>query len=121
MQLLFICVLGTKCAPLPTDLFLYSYEAEFMHKPIKGFTDTKYFNLTYRYINDVLFTNNPNLAIKIPLICPKELERTISLLLSFIYKFGIGVWLFKTNTVHWYKKIYVCSYCSYVCYGYTII
>ena len=64
--------MGTKCAPLPTDLFLYSYEAEFMHKLIKGFTDTKYFNLTYRYINDVLFTNNPNLAIKIPLICPQR-------------------------------------------------
>jgi hypothetical protein len=48
--------MGTNCAPLLPDLFLYSYEADFM----QGFRNnnekklTGSFNFTFRYIDDVL-------------------------------------------------------------------
>ena len=50
---------GTNCAPLLTDLFLYSYEAEFIQSLIKSDKRhlAKSFRFTYRYIDDVLSTN----------------------------------------------------------------
>ena len=62
---------------LLVDLFLYSYEAEFIQNLIKDktITDAKAFNLiTFRYIDDVLSVNNPNVASWIPLFNPKELK-----------------------------------------------
>ena len=48
------------CAPLLADIFLYSYEAEFIQSLLS--TDRKRlasrFNFTYRYIDDVLSINN---------------------------------------------------------------
>jgi len=47
--------MGTNCAPLLADLFLYSYEAEFIQRLLKQ-GDKKLacsFNFTYRYIDDV--------------------------------------------------------------------
>ena len=48
--------IGTNCAPLLTDIFLYLYEAEFIQSLFS--TRRKQlasrFNFTYRYINDVL-------------------------------------------------------------------
>ena len=49
--------MGTNCAPLLADLFLYSH-----------------FNFTYRYIDDVLSINNSRFAEFLPLIYPPELE-----------------------------------------------
>jgi hypothetical protein len=50
----------TKCAPLLADLFLYSYEAEILQRLTKDskITEAKTFNLTFRYIYDVLTINN---------------------------------------------------------------
>ena len=54
--------MGTNCAPLLADIFLYSYEAEF----IQPFLSTgkknlaTQFNFKYRYIADVLSINNPD-------------------------------------------------------------
>jgi hypothetical protein len=50
----------TKCAPLLADLFLYSYEAEILQRLTKDskITEAKIFNLTFRYIYDVLTINN---------------------------------------------------------------
>ena len=52
--------MGTKWAPLLDDIFLYSYEADFIQSLLS--TGKKQlasrFNLTYRYIDDVLFINN---------------------------------------------------------------
>jgi hypothetical protein len=49
----------TKCAPLLADLFLYSYEAEILQRLTKDskITEAKTFNLTFRYIYDVLTIN----------------------------------------------------------------
>jgi hypothetical protein len=48
--------MGTNCAPLLADLFLYSYESEFLQKLAKDkkIHEARAFNFTYRYIDDVL-------------------------------------------------------------------
>ena len=54
--------LTSYCNPLLTDIFLYSYEAEFKQSLLS--TGKKklasQFNFTYRYIDDVLPINNPD-------------------------------------------------------------
>ena len=68
--------MGTNCAPLLADLFLYSYEAEFIQTLIKSGKQhlAKSFHYTYRYIDDVLSINNPNFGNYIVDIYPAELE-----------------------------------------------
>ena len=68
--------MGTNCAPLLADLFLYSYEAEFLQKLVKDkkIHEARAFNFTYRYIDDDLSINNSRFAEFIPLIYPPELE-----------------------------------------------
>jgi hypothetical protein len=68
--------MGTNCAPLLSDLFLCSYESEFLQKLVKDkkIHEARAFNLTYRYIDDVLSINNFRFAEFLPLIYPPELE-----------------------------------------------
>jgi hypothetical protein len=67
--------MGTNCAPLLADLFLFSYESEFLQKLVKDkkIHKARVFNFTYRYIDDVLSINNSRFA-EFPLIYPPELE-----------------------------------------------
>ena len=68
--------MGTNCAPLLADIFLYSYEAEFIQSLLS--TGKKklasQFNFTYRYIDDVLSINNPDFANYLGQMYPAELE-----------------------------------------------
>ena len=68
--------MGTNCAPLLADLFLYSYESEFLQKLVKDkkIHEARAFNFTYRYIDDVLSINNSRFAEFLPLIYHPELE-----------------------------------------------
>ena len=71
--------MGTNCAPLLADLFLYSlysYESEFLQKLVKDkkIHEARAFNFTYRYIDDVLSINNSRFAEIVPLIYHPELE-----------------------------------------------
>ena len=68
--------MGTNCAPLLADLFLYSYEAEFIQSLLRSDKKTiaKSFNFTYRYIDDVLSLNNPKFGDYLEVIYPTELE-----------------------------------------------
>ena len=68
--------MGTNCAPLLADLFLYSYESEFLQKLVKDkkIHEARSFNFIYRYIDDVLSINNSRFAEFLPLIYPPELE-----------------------------------------------
>ena len=52
--------MGTKCAPLLADIFLYSYENEFLDKLIKEGKRklARDFHLSYRYIDDLISFNN---------------------------------------------------------------
>ena len=56
------CLIGTNCAPLLADIFLYSYEAEFIQSllSIGKKKIASQFNFTYRYIDDVFSINNPD-------------------------------------------------------------
>ena len=64
--------MGTNCAPLLADIFLYSYEADFIQSLVS--TGKKklasQFNFTYRYIDDVLSINENYLGQ----MYPAELE-----------------------------------------------
>jgi hypothetical protein len=67
--------MGTNCAPLLTDLFLYSYEAEFIQKPLREKKKSLVaFNSTFRYIDDVLTINNNRFHSYVDSIYPNELE-----------------------------------------------
>ena len=52
--------MGTNCALLLADLFLYSYENEFLDKIIKEGKRklARKFSLSYRYIDDFISFNN---------------------------------------------------------------
>jgi hypothetical protein len=68
--------MGTNCAPLLADLFLCSYESEFLQKLVKDkkMHEATAFNITYRYIDNVLSLNNSRFAEFRPLIYLPELE-----------------------------------------------
>ena len=92
--------MGTDCAPVVANLFLFAYEYEFMKGLLKDniTLDSKFSN-TYRYIDDLLCINNKDVELSISDIYPKK----------FILK--------KTNTTpknplfrlrynHYYQSIY---------------
>ena len=66
--------MGTNCAPLLTDLFLYSYENEFLDKlVVEGKRNlARKFNLSYRYMDDLISFNNKRFKEFISDIYPKE-------------------------------------------------
>jgi hypothetical protein len=68
--------MGTNCAPLLTHLYLYSYEADFMQGLLKKNEKklARFFNFTFRYIDDVLSLNNSRLSDFVDRIYPIELE-----------------------------------------------
>ena len=67
--------MGTNCAPLLADLFLYSYENEFLDKLIKegGRELAGGFSLSYRYIDGLIFFNNKRFKEFIFDVYPGEL------------------------------------------------
>ena len=67
--------MGTNCAPLLADLFLYSYEAEFVQSLQAGKKHlAQQFNFTYRYTDDVLSLKNTKFAEYLEFIYSRELE-----------------------------------------------
>jgi hypothetical protein len=68
--------MATNCAHLLAELFLYSYEAEFirklLHEKNKPLAVT--FNSTFRYIDDVLSINNDQFHSYVDSIYPSQLE-----------------------------------------------
>jgi hypothetical protein len=68
--------MGTNCAPLLADLFLYSYEADFIQGLLKKNEKkiARSFNFTFRYIDDVLSLNNSRFVDFVDRIYPIELE-----------------------------------------------
>ena len=66
--------MGTNCAPLLDDLFLYSYENEVLDKLIKEGKRNlaRKFSLSYRYIDDLISFSNKRFKEFISDIYPKE-------------------------------------------------
>ena len=68
--------MGTHCVPLLADLFLYSYEADFIQGILKKNEKklARSFNFTFRYIDDVLSLNNSRFGDFVDRIYSIELE-----------------------------------------------
>ena len=64
--------MGTNCAPLIADLFLYCYERDFMSElqKSKRFDLIDMFNDTSRYLDDIFTIDNPEFEKHIPDIYP---------------------------------------------------
>ena len=67
--------MGTNCAPLLADLFLYSYENEFLDNMIRSGHRrlARSFNLCYRYIDDLIVFNNKKFLDYLKDIYPSQL------------------------------------------------
>ena len=65
--------MGTNCPPFLADMFIYSYEAEFIQSLLSVGKKrlASQFNFTYRYTDDILSINNPDYANH---MYPPELE-----------------------------------------------
>ena len=68
--------MGTNCAPLLGDIFLYSYEEEFIQSLLSNGEKkiASQFNFTYRYIDYVLSINNPDFENYLGQMYPAELK-----------------------------------------------
>ena len=67
--------MGTNCASLLADLFLYSYENKFLDNMIRSCHRrlARSFNLCYRYIDDLIVFNNKKLLDYLKEIYPSQL------------------------------------------------
>ena len=67
--------MGTNSAPLLADLFLHTFEYDFMVKTMKqAITEAIQFSNTFRYIDDLFSVNNVDFGNYITAIYPSELE-----------------------------------------------
>ena len=68
--------MGKNCAPLLADIFLYSYETEFIQSLLSNGKKklASQFNFIYRYIDDVLSINNPDIENYLGQMYPAEME-----------------------------------------------
>ena len=68
--------MGTNCDPLLADLFLHYYEADFIADLIrmKEHRLARSFNLSFRYIDNVLSLNNPSFGDLIHRFAPTNLR-----------------------------------------------
>ena len=68
--------MGTNCAPLLADLFLYSYETDVIQGLLKKNEKkiSRSFNFTFRYIDGVLVLNNSRLSNFVDRTFPIEIE-----------------------------------------------
>ena len=68
--------MGTNCVPLLADLFLYSYESEFLDSLVKSGHGglARSFSLCYRYIDDLIVLNNKTFIDYVKDNYPSELN-----------------------------------------------
>ena len=68
--------MGTNCAPIVADLFLFRYESDFMmsHSDDKQADIIDAFNTTSRYLDDILNINNVYFDNMVIQIYPSELQ-----------------------------------------------
>ena len=78
-ELVQLCFIKQNGAPLLADLFLYSYEADFIQGLLKKNERklARSFKFTFRYIEDVLSLNNSRLGDFIDHIYPTDSEGRI--------------------------------------------
>ena len=113
--------MGTNCAPLVADLFLFCYERDFMMSLIDdkqaGVIDA--FNTTSRYLDDILNINNVYFDNMVSQIYPSELQLnkanasdTGAAFLDFICQFLMILFLpkFIINVMTLILKLSICHF-----------
>ena len=102
--------MGTNCAPLVADLFLFCYERDFMTSlsDVKQAEIIEAFKSTSRYLDDLLTIDNPYFEGMVNRIYPLELElnkaNTSDTEAPFL-DFWICICLFQTDLFHLKFKI----------------
>ena len=94
--------MGTNCAPLVADLFLFCYESDFM-KNLSSDNQAdviKSFNLTSRYLDDLLNIDNPYFEEMANQIYPPELQLNKANTSDTEAPFWIYICIFLTGLVH---------------------
>ena len=67
--------MGTDCAPLLANLFLFCYEYKYVKDKLKvNHKQARLVKHTVRYIDDLLTLNNPSFEQEIPNIYPPQLQ-----------------------------------------------
>ena len=94
--------MGTNCAPLVADLFLFCYERDFMTSlsDVKQAEIIEAFKSTSRYLDDLLNIDNPYFEGMVNRIYPPELQ--LKKLIPLIPKphFWMCNYLFQTDLFH---------------------
>ena len=90
--------IGTNCAPLIADLFLFCYERDFM----ASLTYNKEAEIiqAFRYLDDLLNIDNPYFEGMVGRIYPAELKLNKLMLLIPKPHFWIYIYLFQTGLFH---------------------
>ena len=67
--------MGTNCVPLLADLFLYSYESEFLDNMIRSGHRklARSFNLCYQYMDDLIVFNDKKFGDYVKEVYPSQL------------------------------------------------
>ena len=98
--------MGTDCAPLVADLFLFSYERDFMTSlsDVKQAENIKVFKPTSRNLDGLLNIDNPYFEGMFYRIYPPELQlnkaNTSDNEAHFFSIIIIGIYLFQTDLFH---------------------
>ena len=94
--------MGTNCAPLVADLFLFCYERDFMTSlsEVKQAAINEAFKSTSRYLDDLLNIDNPYFEGMVNRIYPPELQ--LNKASNSVPKphFWICIYLFQTDLFH---------------------
>ena len=94
--------MGTNCAPLVADLFLFCYERDFMKNlSCDNQADViKALNLTYRYLDDLLNIDNPYFERMVNQIYQPELQLNKANTSDTEAPFRIYICLYLTALFH---------------------
>ena len=91
--------MGTNCAPLVADLFLFCYERDFMTSlsDVKQAEIIEAFKSTSRYLDDLLNIDNPYFEGMVNRIYPSELQLNKANTSDTEAPFWICIYLFQAD------------------------
>ena len=94
--------MGTNCAPLVADLFLFCYERVFMTSlsGVKQADIIEAFKSTSKYLVDLLNIDNPYFEGMVSRIYPSELQSNKANTSETEARFWIFIYLFQTDLFH---------------------
>ena len=87
--------MGTNCAPLVADLFLFCYERDFMTSlsDVKQAEIIEAFISTSRYLDDLLNIDNPYFRFKPPVFLNWPFQGGTSVVVPYCYLFLMSVFI----------------------------